>query len=304
MKVSLWHQFSSNNSTASYTIIGVFETLSDAQQAQQRLRQLFREIGDLQAHDRDNTYDARVNHIIQTYDTTYGKILNWEYLCAHLPRHYHQFPGWESSVFGATIVFDSNGMTTTSVGPQLRDLIEMLGAKTYAQINGKGVRIERLRLVCHSPDQDTAQRIYDALNHHLQYKGRRWFVLLPPPWAIYHPMFEVLLPDLTREQYEHVLPAWEVWYATAPDPLFENIAFFRLQLRRFLEETPFLSRVYDTLWKDTTFKEAKLSRDGQRIIIEKPNLGSELIHLLPALHKWMEHKGCEVQYEFLEEVQS
>jgi hypothetical protein len=308
MKLSLWSQFSSNNSV-NYAVVGTFNSEEATQQAQQRLRRLFGEMLELRRRLDDNEITPRQfekllkRDFVRKYEPWSQNPLNWRRLCSWLPVSFHVRLGDHMSVFGTHIVFDSDGMTTSPIGVELRDILALLGAKTHAQIYGKAPDVP-FRVICRAPDTSTALAMYETLLNHLYIRNEPYDrpshdVFVPTPWAIHHPQ----LQGLTHEQYAVLPEIWELWFATVGQWFGLDRAVYQLHLGQLRTQAPLLMRTM-RVWQQTMLQDISISHHDQTIVFEEPRLTRNLILAIPAIHGWMEQAGCIVTYEFLSEEAS
>jgi hypothetical protein len=297
MKVSLWQQFSSNNSV-SYLVIGVFETPTAAQEIKDFFEEMIR---DIIAHRHPPPMELRVppEKIQQKHAGRYAIELDedgLEWLNAFKYYSPDQHINTQMTLVDRFLLIHPSHERQSIDAERLRDFVGALGATSYVRVGSGGDF--HFRLLCTAPDTETATVISQAVEWHLQRSQHVFFV--PSAWAR-HELLSQAPALITPEQYEGLQQLWHAWYDMAHqlDLSTDEIASQRWQLA---EIGPFLGPILWS-WSSRTLDDIGLKQDGTRIIFEEttPKRAEEFEPTFSAIHHWLESLGCDVTYEFIED---
>jgi hypothetical protein len=175
MKISIWQQFSSNHSS-SFTVVGEFETPEAALEASEKVRAALQKIADWYAQNPKSADDvwshsAGLETPASPPEVEIGEQYGFEWKYAI-----------EWMQYGKVTVFDRLVLVTPEERPDsgrqpIDVLMDKLGGKGYLEANiyGDDVAVLTFDLRCQTPDEPTAQEIYDTylgFNRRIQPNGK------------------------------------------------------------------------------------------------------------------------------------
>lgn len=299
MKVTIWHQFSSNHS-ASYTIVGEFPTPERAQEVREIIADILLEIvlwhaeEDGQKSGRAPTEIERV--IGQRYGFDWQETVDWlyhEYRERKDPRKY-------VVCHGNYVIVGSNDWYTWQTGHQFKNLLQALGAETKENIYmghspvDNELTFENLdyQLTCVAPSEEVAETvsgIFDQIS-------KEWIHIdpkFPRGLLLYHPQFDVITKGMQQDDF------------LREESLYFERAQISFSVDGTIDEEKLLELVpqdLDMAWnigvlnRDLEFRLREVVRNGRTIEVQFSDI-SRLWLLMPALSGWLESQGCEVGWK-------
>jgi hypothetical protein len=173
MRISMWQQFASNNST-SFTVVGKFESAEDAERAAFELRHVMRLLG-----------EARRNHGIEAelqvkYPVSWTSDIDWSYWVEYNDEDD------PVSTFRDIVVINQPHPSIW-YGPQPFDeILKRLGgdvAVNVSESRSAPDSVLTIQVVFDAPNTEVAETLEQQLKQYLQAK---WDEPVPPPWLVYH----------------------------------------------------------------------------------------------------------------------
>ena len=187
MRISIWQQFSSNHS-ASFTVVGKFQTGEDAQAAADKLNQIMQSIGTWWRDNKSAEWIQRVDSdqltpAEQNLRTTYG--VDWP---QSMVRDYFKWNRELPIHAVKQFVFVESGQATLGPRP-FNQLMEQFGGEVAVEFSESLGKPEIYPvtaltgiLVFSMPDDSTAQAIERAWRQFLSASDYPKI----PPWLVYH----------------------------------------------------------------------------------------------------------------------
>ncbi len=168
MKISIWRQFSSNHS-ASFQMVGTFDSVEKAMEAAEHIRHILREIAtywqNLPAEDREARWDRQpeeITPIEQALSQRYG--VEWSRNAySGEPHRIDWIPADPERTVQAVLQFEHcvfmENIGNTDVGTEpFETLLRKWGASIAAWREVEGTLIS-MTTTCLAPDEDTAERL-------------------------------------------------------------------------------------------------------------------------------------------------
>jgi len=176
MKISFWQQFSSNHS-ASFTVLGRFETIEKAQDAEATLKTLLKAIQEARGFDQYAYKEKFLSWPEYEAGEKYG--IRWEqsldWIGNELSEHLIRF---ENNVFLTTALSDTwqNANVMLSLMKHLTDDVYL------RQYEAREERLILTALECVYPNDQTGREITDEISQYLRPATIEFSI---PPWEIY-----------------------------------------------------------------------------------------------------------------------
>lgn len=169
MRVTIWQQFSSNHSS-SFTVVGQFETIADAQRAEAKFRAIFNQIAEASNHDSDapSWYEEA---LMREYELDWDKGIKW---IDNTQDHVIRYENY---------VFLTTALASVWTSP---DIIEQLMHKFTPHVhtqNGEAGRPDAILLThitCHAPDEESGLTLYHAIKQY--FDDTKQHDEIVPPW--------------------------------------------------------------------------------------------------------------------------
>jgi len=318
VRLSVWQQFSSNHS-ASYTVVGVFESADAAQAANEKIRQIISEIVTWNDQNRDqlNEYGWRPNpvevRLAQDYGFEWKQPVDWLRLFPrHFPPPYQTEPQEHVMTLDRVLLVETGGVHTWQTGHQFVHLIEATGGTPYASIHGAehpddGTEVyERIQfeLQCTAPTAEVAAEIYQHLKTHLEDREKRWIFWHPIPWITYHPHYNRLAGNVLKEQFLEVESVWlqehKAWhdYFASHYPHVVSDGLLEQEVKLFIKQDAQLGQRIQSLRSQTTLHTGVSTLHDKIVELKDADAGMHLAEALLALLAWMQAQGCTVNYQF------
>ena len=292
MKISIWKQFSSNHS-ANYTVVGVFESAQQAQEARETIITIHEENANWY---RDNNLYPRSlqnpSPIEEKYSKLYGfdwkEELDWAWYRPEKPIAH----------FDRLVIIDTSTVDTWQTGHQFVNLLSAMGANVYRYVTeGRDPKYPRddwghsgtyfsnfeYELHCITVNEKSANDFLITLSQVFN-KERRYSNREPIEWLHFHPE----LSSYTIEQVQEL----ESQYLSE----FENSERVLSQEQRLLI-SGWRRDVSVYTSKETTFQQHE-----NRVIINKLSV-SDLAIGFQTFFLYLQSMGCEkVDYTFTQHV--
>jgi|GEM_PF-5023586 len=288
MKLSIWQQFSSNHS-ASYTVVGMFESVEKAQQARDKLIQIHEENAKwYRDNDRYPMSLKQPSPVEEKYAKQYGfdwkEELDWAW--------YHPEKAIEH--FDKLVIVTTRSVDTWQTGHQFVNLLSAMGASTYRDVyagrdpdypegdwghSGTFHSHFVIELHCTTANDTKAQHIHDFFTALIQ-RDSDYYYKNPIEWLSFHPDLALYSPAKVKKLEAQYLAD----LATSERTL--------KQERRLL-----ISRCRDES-EINTDKNATVKRDDMQITIK----GLRIFYLATGLQVFTDYLrslGCKtVEYKF------
>ncbi|MEQ8674987.1 MAG: hypothetical protein RLP44_25355 [Aggregatilineales bacterium] len=298
MKVTIWHQFSSNHS-ASYTIVGEFPTPERAQEVREIVADILIEIM-LRYAEKDELVIPVPMEIETEIGNRYG--FDWQQPVDWLVYEYGQRRDPRKFVVnqGNYVVVGSNYWATWQTGHQFKHLLQVLGAETKAEIvegyapNEDEPTFENLdcQFTCVAPSEEVAERlagIFDKVS-------KKWIHIdpnFPRGLLLYHPQFDVITKGMQQDDF---LREESLYFERAQVSVSVDGTIDEEKLLELVPQDPDIAWNIGVLNRDLAFRVRDVVRDGRTIEVHFSDI-SRLWLLMPALSGWLESQGCEVGWK-------
>ena len=295
MKISIWHQFSSNHS-ATYTIIGEFQDHESAIKAGDKLKQIILEIREWNLRhttksDRESGRWKQPNPVEIRYAKEYN--FDWKESVDWLrfyPSTKHIRKGAWRDLLLNVIIFDRFVFVTSppadstwQVGHQFANLFKAMNAKVHGLNNYGEVPDDDtemlwgglLSVVCEAPSLPIAEKVYSELDKHQT-------SIAPIPWIVFHPHFSRLTNDLPQTEF-----------------LDQELLFIHKQKTEnySISDLTDIQEVIEFMRYDVTDKFAVISKSGTTVHLN--NIRSfNMDKFISAFAGWARSLNCEVTYTF------
>ena len=312
MKVSIWQQFSSNHS-ASYTVVGLFESSDTAQQTALQLKQLVTEITAwYKEHPETFNSDKKwkptpiEESIAKSHNIDWHEPIDWIYHFGHSDITFgDKTPDEFISNLDNCIFIDGSSSRTWQAGQQFVSYLKAMGGKTYRDVYmGYDFESEtnpifdniEIELKAIIPSNDIFTRL-DKLFHittlgHLyqRFDGTSYINM---PWVTYHPNYVEIESIIQPSEYEI---AEEVY-------LREKLRWEKVDNKSEINEKDFF--IYDdntrvALWllrRDVSFEVEKITVENN-VVTFIGFTATSIAQTLSALIQWLRSLDCKVSYEF------
>jgi hypothetical protein len=291
MKLSLWQQFSSNNSVG-YIVIGVFETPAAAQQAKAVLDEMIREM----RTPPPPQSPVSPREIQAKYARRYGLEINPEYGISwfNTLSYGHRGQNTGMTLFNRYLFIDTyDEVLQRAEGEPLQEFVAAMGATAHLRM---GISHDfRMRLRCTAPNIETANQIQQAVETHVQLAED--MDCAPSAWVRHNMIEQTSSGWPTPAQYDGLEQAWHAWYQMIlrlKDPDIQE------ERRHLAEEVTVLGGMM-WQWEQGSLPYAEFTQDGLQIVIEetRPKAADQLEYLMSTLTHWLQALGCEVDYDFV-----
>ena len=334
MKVSIWQEFSSNNSS-SYVIVGRFDSPRHAQDAAQRLRAIFRRMWEWYAAHPDDRYEAGSGDypptgaeqaVADEYGIEFEAAIDW--VAAEESADFVEIAVTVFEDYVFTGVVDE---TLTRDRPFVQ-LMRKLGAQIehHQELYQETWSQLYINISATAPDATTAQFIKTvAESYMIRDRGSSLATMGCPPWVTFRG--GQLAPDLEPlnaqvERYAAYEEAWSEWHRANREQLKDlRDRLIQAQKADDQPEIAALKGQLDVLYaakdlirpelspEDLDRLEALLNRiraeelfeDDLRVEVDDTHIHFHRIWMpfvgqaLPALVTWLRAMGCrDVTYEF------
>lgn len=290
MKITLWQQFSANHSS-SFTIVGTFSSIDEAQKAETIFREMFDSILEWQEYERNNRYADIVNPNAPTFPET-------EY-AAKYDLDWNEHVDW---IDGKNIfrvenhLFIADDSIPTWQSPDL--MLDLMGRFTDVVNHSRSNVPERTLLVtlsCMASDVAVATALYTILDSYFKSLEETDGDLITPPWIDFDEESRFNNEENLQKQVilDHIekIESGTIDYATLGSTLIPKEEYVK-NLRQSLSHT----------WinDQSCCIGGKVEHDG--LAINFPALYFCDSHKgLPVFIRYLEAQGCtQIQYRFFD----
>ena len=310
MKISIWQQFASNHSN-DFTVVGTFQTVSDAEQAATTLRKIF----ELILEQRKNIYDAEPVPAevwyAKQYDIAWDQHLNWIFQ-----------PDLQVAQLENRVIVSSYTTQTGMGAAVIEELLPKLGASVQKDEEIGNVSLV-VRVTAQAPDSATAQRLKQVTNDYLgelaTYLDSPNYTSIPSPispWTFYFPNKPDVSEDVivtayndqqaNRKKLESIRE--EIRQLRISGVLDTDPRIFELQRVHNDVAKPFINTekacladwyyraINDTKPYGYTDVPSTCHISDDKLIIENLNFATNLVQGLPALVRWLRAEDCIVDF--------
>jgi hypothetical protein len=191
MRISIWRQFSSNHSS-SFTVVGHFDTVEKAEQAETKLKALLEQIREFRSYDPNGEVDRfptwPEEEASQQYGIEWDESFDW--VVKNIDEHVVRF---QQYVFVTTALAYTYQFSYT-----LEALMSKLAEETNVHGNSSEEMIILTELECIAPDARIASEIVAELRLYLDTTAREYMI---PAWEIYSPKVDFSAYPMIKRPY-------------------------------------------------------------------------------------------------------
>lgn len=334
MRLSIWQQFSSNNS-GSFVVVGKFKTVEDAQKAGGEFYRFLKSIFDWYAVPQNKSalpawgdYTERPltpveQDIAEQYDIEFDYAIDW---IDHAQN--------ENDIAEAVNVFEDYVLVacireTEATDQPIAQLMRKLGAAiTYSEGIGQGLLVN---ISCTAPDDETAKSLAWQAESYLKAEDSVRFFTMPAPWVQFYAGQKVPNPEqfsaqlnvyiehhraerefdrAHRAERDEISRQRDAAYREKnmhkADELTQKLVALYNEMQQVLPSQP--PEIANQVHKAMNWTCAEILPDDGGVAINGTELkmtglkffDTDVGHAVPAIIEWLRHQGCaNIQYEFV-----